>query len=504
MRKKQLTFGALLSYGAIVFNIAAGLLYTPWMIRTIGDDQYALYTLALSVVNLFLLDFGIGGAVSKFLSNYYAKGQLAEADRFMGIVYKVFFLISTAIALCLAVFYFCIDSVYVKLTAAELVTFKHLFLIVAVHSVLTFPFTTFNGILMANERFIAVKACNFGQKVLSVAMIVAALLLDAGVYVLVLAHAVSNVIFLAIKYACIRKGTSLRADLSCRDRKTAVSLFKFSAGITVINLAQRFVFNIMPTLIAALIGSVQVTVFSLAATLESYVYSFADAINGMFLPKISRILQKETAKEELSSLMIRVGRFHVFTIGLLFLGFLCVGQHFVFLWMGEGYELVYWGGLLLIFPSLIDVPQQVARTALLAKDIVKPQAIIYVGMAVANIVLSLLLIPTVGILGAAVSICFSYLLRTAAFNLLYRKHLGISLKTYFFRTYLRWLPAAAGTTAAGLALDRFLPIGGWWGLLIKIIAICAVYAVLCFAIVFTKEERNTIKKHNPLGRNSNV
>ena len=95
--RKQLTIGALLSYGAILFNVLSGLLYTPWMIRIIGDDQYALYTLALSVINIFLLDFGIGTAVTKFLSNYYAQGQYEEADHFMGIVYKVFIAISAAI-----------------------------------------------------------------------------------------------------------------------------------------------------------------------------------------------------------------------------------------------------------------------------------------------------------------------------------------------------------------------------------------------------------------------
>ena len=75
MKNKQLTFGALISYAAIAFNILSGFLYTPWMIRTIGDEHYALYTLALSLINVFLLDFGIGSAVTKFLSNYFARNQ---------------------------------------------------------------------------------------------------------------------------------------------------------------------------------------------------------------------------------------------------------------------------------------------------------------------------------------------------------------------------------------------------------------------------------------------
>ena len=103
MKDKQVFGGALLSYSAIIFNIISGLLYTPWMIHSIGDDQYALYTLAMSIINIFLMDFGIGSAVTKFLSNYYARGEFEKANQFMGLVYKVFFVISALIAMGLGI-----------------------------------------------------------------------------------------------------------------------------------------------------------------------------------------------------------------------------------------------------------------------------------------------------------------------------------------------------------------------------------------------------------------
>ena len=151
------------------------------MISTIGKEHYALYTLASSVITLFLMDFGIGGAVSKFLANYYANKQYDEANKFMGIVYKIFIFISVVVAVCLFVFYFFIGSIYAKLSPNEITIFKHLFIIVSVYSVLSFPFITFNGILMANELFIEIKACNFGQKFLNVLLIVLCLLFGGNV-----------------------------------------------------------------------------------------------------------------------------------------------------------------------------------------------------------------------------------------------------------------------------------------------------------------------------------
>lgn len=480
-----------MSYGAIAFNIIAGLVYTPWMIRTIGDDQYALYTLATSVINIFLLDFGIGASVTKFLSNYYARGQYEEANCFMGIVYKVFIGISLVIAICLGAFYFLIDSVYLKLTAEELATFKNLYLIVATYSVLSFPFTTFNGVLMANERFIEVKACNFGQKVFSVILIVLLLLSNKGIYALVMVHTFSNVVFLILKYSFIRKRTRQRAALKYWDKRLAAQLFGFSIWITVINLAQRCIFNIMPTLIAATISSAAVTLFSLAATLEGYVYTFADAINGMFMPKVSRILAQGKVEQELSSLMSKVGKFHVYTIGLLFIGFICIGRQFVELWMGDGYEAVYLCALLLIFPSLIDVPQQIAKTTLVVSDIVKEQGIIYSIMAAVNVTLSLLLLPILGVVGAAFSVCIAYLVRTAAFNVLYQRRLPIDLAYYFKSTYGHWLIIAGATLLWGRFVQT-LPLSGWLGLLEKAVLIGMIYVILTLLIGLTPSARGFV------------
>ena len=82
--KSQYKTGAILSYSSVVFNTVAGLIYTPWMISCIGADDYDLYTLALSVVNFFLLDFGLGDSVSRFLSKYYAEENYSAVAEFWG------------------------------------------------------------------------------------------------------------------------------------------------------------------------------------------------------------------------------------------------------------------------------------------------------------------------------------------------------------------------------------------------------------------------------------
>lgn len=190
--------GALISYAAVAFNAIAGLLYTPWMISCIGADDYGLYTLALSVINFFLIDFGLGEAVSRFLSKYKAEGDRDRAAEFLGVAYKLYFLIALVILIILVIIFLFVDSIYAGLTASQLNTFKLLYAIVAAYSVISFPFLSFDGVLISNELFVALNLCTFLQKVCTVGLIIIALLRGMGVVSLVLVNALTVLAFIVV------------------------------------------------------------------------------------------------------------------------------------------------------------------------------------------------------------------------------------------------------------------------------------------------------------------
>ena len=81
---KQIKLGAMLSYFTIAFNIVAGLIYTPWMITQIGQSNYGLYTLATSLITMFLVDFGMSAAVTRFVAKYNAEKDQEKVNNFLG------------------------------------------------------------------------------------------------------------------------------------------------------------------------------------------------------------------------------------------------------------------------------------------------------------------------------------------------------------------------------------------------------------------------------------
>ena len=89
--KKQIALGAIMSYISIGINIVTGLVFTPWMIHSIGKENYGLFTLALSVISLFVFDFGLSSAITRFLSIYIADGKKEKIEQCLGLVLRIFF-----------------------------------------------------------------------------------------------------------------------------------------------------------------------------------------------------------------------------------------------------------------------------------------------------------------------------------------------------------------------------------------------------------------------------
>ena len=93
----QIKLGAILSYFALGVNILTGLFFTPWVINSIGRANYGLFTLALSVITLFVFDFGLSGAVTRFVAKFLAEGRQDKANNCLGLVYKLYFYIDQRI-----------------------------------------------------------------------------------------------------------------------------------------------------------------------------------------------------------------------------------------------------------------------------------------------------------------------------------------------------------------------------------------------------------------------
>ncbi len=491
---KQIKLGAVLSYLSIMINILAGLLYTPWMVSQIGKSDYGLYTLANSLISLFLVDFGLSAATSRYVSKYIAEGNKEKVNGFLGMVYKLYLIVDSVIFIALIVVFFCIDIIYVKLTPAELEKFKIIYSIAAIYSVIQFPFVNLNGVLTAHEKFVQQKFADIIHRVLTVGLTIVALSFGMGLYALVAVNAASGLITIIYKLIAINKTTSVKVNFRYKERNLYKSILTFSIWTTVYTLAQRLIFNITPTILGIVANSTAIALFGVVTTIEQYSYLITSAINGMFMPKISRIYANNEDGNSILPLMIKVGRFQFALNGLIVVGFSVVGNTFINVWMGKDFSLAYVGIILVILPSLFFNPLQVAHTAMVVKNKVKIQALIAVISGCINIVCSFVLSRFFGVIGACLSIFFASIVKSVLYHIAYYRVLKINIVEFMKKCYLKTFPALFFTLLTGVLLNLLMNKVGWLYLGIKVIILVIVYAVSLFAVALSKEERLDLLK----------
>ena len=501
MKNKQLKIGAILSYLAIFINIASALIYTPWMLSRLGEGDYGLFTLAHSLINMFLLDFGISAAVTRFISKYKAEGEQEKINQLLGVVYKLFIVISLIIFVILFVLYFFIDGIYGGLTAQETAKFKNVFIIFGIFTVVSFPLAgTVNGILTSYEKFIPLKICDILHKIVNMALIILAIILNQGLYVFVIITACGNLLTFVVKFIIIKTSTPIKIRIRYFDKKLLKDIFSFSVWMLVNTICGRLIMNLCPNILGMIpsAGTLAITIFSFASTIEGYAFIFANAIDGMFMPKIARICYKEQQPDKLLKLMIKVGRFQFVLIGLILVGFTIVGSEFMHLWIGGrltvGSEIVYWSALLLLVPAPFYLSQHIGRSSLIIMGKVKEIALVNIIKAILGVILVTILSIFFGVLGACIGICIAYLVRNILLMFLYKRILKLKIWQFIKDCYIKLAPAFAITLVLGFVLTYFYNNIGWLHFMAKVVIVIAIFGISLLLFGLNKQEREKILK----------
>ena len=484
---QQLKLGALMSYVAIGINILTGLLYTPWMIHSIGREAFGLYTLAMSVISLFVFDFGLSSAVTRFIAKYLAEGSQNKADNCLGLVYRLYIIIDILMVVILFGLFPFIPQIYRELTPNEVADFKIVYVIAAIYSVFSFPFIPVNGVLTAHEKFIQLKLCDIAHKLIIVLTMSFCLFLGGGLYSLVIVNAVAGVVMIFMKLYCIKKYTFQGFNLKYFDKNEFKEIVDFSGWVTIMSIAQRFIFNIAPSILGALSGSTSIAILGIATTLEGYTYTFANAINGMLLPKVSRIVSNENG--DVLPLMVKIGRIQIYITSLIVFGVICLGEQFINLWVGDDFTESYLCALFVIIPCLFQLPQEIGSQTIFAKNKVKKLAMVYVLMAFVNIMLAVALVPHYNALGICISIFVAYMVRIVGMDCIFYKDLHINVFLFFKKTFIKLSIPMILCLFLGLEINSLINIGSWLGFILKGMCFVASYTLVIFLFAMNEYEK---------------
>ena len=163
--------------------------------------------------------------------------------------------------------------------------------------------------------------------------------------------------------------------------------------------------------------------------------------------------------------------------------------------MGPEYSKSYYLAMIILFPTLISGTQQIAKTTIIAKKLIKYQAKCMMVTGVMGLLVSYFLSMRIGAAGVCIGTALTSLCNIAYMNIIYKKKAGIDVFIFYKKCYLKLIPCYAIAIISGMVVVKLVTVNGWIGFLIKALLICIIYALTILFIYANKEEKRVLIKY---------
>lgn len=492
--KKQISGGIILSFFSQIITIIVGLFYTPIMIRILGQNEYGLYQLVLSVVNyLNLMNLGFNGAYIRYYVLAKTKNDENEVANVNGMFMRVFLVISF---LCLCAGVLLLSNIGVlgnQLTENDYVIARKLLIILVINLAISFPNSLYVAYMSANERFVYQKAVgiilNIAIPVLNIPM----LYLGYGSVGVVSATLILTIIRLVANIWYCYSKLHMKVNMQYFDKAIFKELLGYTFFIFLSDIVDQLNSNIDKFLLGRIIGTIPVAIYSVGFNLKNYYISVSWIVPEMFVPKANRLAIDDSHEKELTNIFIQVGKINNYLMLLILSGFVLVGRQFISLWVGNEYDTSYYATIILMFAGYIPAIQTLGVNIQNAKNMHRMRSVVYFIIACINVILSVLLISKWGVIGTCLGTLFATLLGHGLFmNWYYNKKIGLNI-LFFWKEMIRWMVPVFLMTVIGKLIVSHFVIDSWFKLIAIACVYGCVYIIVLYLLGFDNNQKNSVK-----------
>lgn len=496
---KQIKIGSVLSYLQMFLGIIVGLVYTPVMIRLLGQSEYGLYNTVSSVISMLsILSLGFNSSYVRYFAKY-KKADDSESIYKLNGLFLIIFLVIGAIALACGLFLTQNLNLVFKdgLTSDEYGTAHILMLLLTINLAISFPMSVFSNIISAHEKFIFLKALGSLKTVISPLITLPLLLMGyksiAMVSITVVIAIITDTLYVVYVLTILKQKFIFHSF----EKGLFKSLFIFTSFIAINLIVDQINLNIDKILLTRFKGTVVVAIYAVGHNLEAYYQMFSTSISGIFTPRIHLIYATETDEKErnnrLTELFIKVGRIQFCILALIASGLVFFGKPFIRLWAGSGYDESYYVALLLVLPITIPLIQNVGIEIQRAANKHKFRSLVYFAMAILNLILTIVLCQKYGAVGAAVGTAVSLVFANGLImNIYYQTKLGINI-IKFWGNIGRMSLGLIVPIILGSFLMIYVPITSIWLLFAVIVGYTAIYCISMWFLGLNEYEKNLFK-----------
>lgn len=433
-RINQLKASVIITYLNMLISFIIPFIYTPVMLEILGQKEYGVYSLANSVISyLSLLNLGMGQAIIKYISFYRAKKDNEKINGALSLFVVLYLILAVLVIIIGIIIYFGAASWFAKgLSINEIDTLKSLIIVMTISTAISLVSSVFSATTTAFEKYIYRKIIETISTILAPVLNIVILLLgykSIGLAVMGLAMSICLCVLYMVYDFCILKVRIKYKNIPFNMLK---EVFEFSIFVFISSLVDMLYWSTDKVLIGALVGSTGVAIYNVGGTFTNIYQNIAGAIGNVFGPRVNRFVALGENDDTYSELLIRIGRIQYYLVALVLSGYIVFGKQFIHFWAGDGYMQAYYIAILTMVPLAVPLIQNIALTTAVAKNKHRFRAVIYLVIAIVNVVSTYFVIPIYGIIGAAICTCISYLIGNGLImNFYYYKVLNFKISLFW-------------------------------------------------------------------------
>jgi O-antigen/teichoic acid export membrane protein len=468
------------NFAAQVWLLALAVVTTPIVVHELGIEAFGLYSLVLSLVGYFaLLDLGFGVATVKFLSEFHGRADARSMQRVISnsvAVYLAVGVLGAAAIAALSLF-----AGRLNLSPALTDVARGSLYVASVGFLVTMVLSAFTAIPNALQRMDLTNRRAIGFGTASSAGTVVLLLLGYGlVEVLALTVAVTAVAAGSLYGVSRRLLPSASFRPRC-DREMLRVLGRFGALKFANQAATQTVYHLDKFLVAALVSVAAVAYYAVPVLIAQRLAALVGNVSSAFLPAASSLHGEgdERRFEELYFRATKVVATAVLPVASVVFFF---SEPILRIWLGE--DFAHEASLplkVLTVGYALNALTTIPAVAADSRNRPQVTTAFSVVSAVANVALSVALIPPFGIVGASFAILLNTVLLLPPFVwYVHRRvlHLGLadlgrrSLLRPFAAAVLSWplmaLLAPLAESVPLLALGLVVSLGAYFALTVVV------------------------------------
>jgi O-antigen/teichoic acid export membrane protein len=494
----QKKWGVLLSYLTTAITALMNIVFVPFYISKLGAAEYGVYKIMNSFSGyLIIMDMGIGTIVTRYVSLYRYKKDDIHIKKCISTSAVVCIILSAIVLILGLLLQSKINNLYGKTFSAEqLFLARHLFILMVSNIVITLVTHLFTGYINAHEQFAFTNGFSVIRLLVRIIAIYLCVSITRNSLTIIILDIIINFTLLLL-YA-MHSIIKLKMEISIKmfDRGLLKQYTLFSGAILFQSIVNQVNNSVDNMILGAMVSPEIVTMYSSGLTIYGLYVTLPDAINHVFLPQATRLFGEKLPNDNgytITNFVSRIGRYEaIICLGILG-AFFSFGKEFVYLWIGNDNIGAWSVALLLIIPVTIPMCENLMVTVLNACNKRMFRSVVLACVAVFNIITTIILIPKLGYIGAAIGTFLSILIgHGIVLNIYYNKAFNLRVILMLKTVYLKLIPCCVLPCIVLYIMSLFINQISWLIFIIKGFIFLALYLLSVYIFYLSKEEKGKI------------